>query len=84
MSESSDEIEVFEQYSLIRLTEWYRNFLRESCNNSHDLLRSDFFIYLGEIPNMKGHCVVAQHGGKGKIISGYHIEDFEVVPVDET
>lgn len=38
----------------------------------------DMFIYLGEIPNMGGHCVVAGHTS-GRIYSGYHIENFEEI-----
>ncbi len=33
------------------------------------------YVFLGEIPNMPGHCVVAEHP-KGIIYSGYHIENF--------
>ncbi len=41
------------------------------------------YIFFGEIPNMAGHCVVADHKS-GQIYSGYHIENFEEIPVDET
>jgi hypothetical protein len=34
-------------------------------------------IYLGEIPNMRGHCIVADK--TGKVFYGYHIENFEEV-----
>jgi hypothetical protein len=40
------------------------------------------FIYLGEIPNMPGHCVVADYL-TGKLYSGYHIERFIEVPVED-
>ena len=33
------------------------------------------FVFLGEIANMPGHCVVADHF-TGKIFSGYHTENF--------
>jgi hypothetical protein len=39
-------------------------------------------VYLGEIPNMPGHCIVA--GSKtGRIYSGYHIEAFVELSRDE-
>lgn len=39
------------------------------------------YIYHGEIPNMRGHCVVSDMD-TGKLYSGYHISDFVAV-VDE-
>lgn len=33
------------------------------------------FIFFGEITNMRGHCIVADHK-TGKIYSGYHTENF--------
>lgn len=71
------------QYSLVRVEKSYVDWLVESGNKNHDLLKSSFFIYLGEIPNMPGHCVVAEHGNKGRILSGFHTEDFEVVPLED-
>jgi len=41
------------------------------------------YIFLGEIPNMPGHCVVADHGS-GKIYSGYHTDNFVELRKDET
>lgn len=33
-------------------------------------------IFLGEIPNMPGHCIVAGHES-GRIYSGFHTETFK-------
>jgi hypothetical protein len=33
------------------------------------------YVFIGEIANMLGHCVVADHK-TGKIYSGYHTENF--------
>ena len=41
------------------------------------------YIYFGEIPNMKGHIIVMDHSN-GKLHSGYHPENFEEIPEDET
>jgi hypothetical protein len=41
------------------------------------------YIFLGEIPNMPGHCVVADHPS-GKIYSGYHTDHFIELRKDET
>lgn len=77
------EDEVIPQYSIIRVRTWYMKELRAAFGHSHPLLETALFIYLGEIPNMPGHCVVAQHGGTGMTISGFHTESFEVVPEED-
>ena len=41
------------------------------------------YIFLGEIANMPGHCVVADHSS-GKLYSGYHTENFVEFTPDET
>ena len=40
-----------------------------------------FRVRLGEIPNMPGHCVVADHSGR--IYSGYHTDHFIELRKDE-
>lgn len=40
-------------------------------------------IYLGEIPNMEGHCVVIGHLSK-KIYSGFHTDIFRELTEEET
>jgi hypothetical protein len=41
------------------------------------------YVFLGEIPNMPGHCVVADLP-TGKIHSGFHTENFVELTDDET
>ncbi|TWT56293.1 hypothetical protein [Allorhodopirellula solitaria] len=41
------------------------------------------YIFFGEIPNMPGHCVVADHQ-TGQLYSGYHTENFVELTEDET
>lgn len=67
------------QYSLVKVAQWYLDFLNEKdC----PLFQEKTFIFLGEIPNMQGHCVVVGHK-TGKIFSGFHIEDFVELTEDE-
>jgi hypothetical protein len=33
------------------------------------------YVFFGEIPNMRGHCIVADHR-TGQIYFGYHTENF--------
>ena len=40
------------------------------------------YVFFGEIPNMPGHCVVADHQ-TGQIYSGYHTENFIELTDDE-
>jgi len=44
--------------------------------------RGGVYIFFGEIPNMLGHCVVADHE-TGRIHSGYHTENFVELTEDE-
>jgi hypothetical protein len=37
--------------------------------------QNQILVFLGEIPNMKGHCIVADIQ-TGKIHSGYHSKNF--------
>ena len=46
------------------------------------LLKEETFIFLGEIPNMKEHCVIVGRLS-GRIYSGYHIQDFEELTENE-
>jgi len=41
------------------------------------------YVFLGEIPNMPGHCVVVDHR-TGRVYSGYHTEHFIELTKDET
>jgi hypothetical protein len=40
------------------------------------------YVYFGDIPNMPGHCVVADHR-TGQLYSGYHTENFVELAEDE-
>jgi hypothetical protein len=66
--------------SIVMLEDWYR----EEVNNRnfYNFDKDNFFIYLGEIPNMLGHCVVVGYES-GKIYSGYHIENFRLPTENE-
>ena len=70
------------QYSLVRVTEKYKNCFQSAHDKQMPLIKYDMFIFLGEIPNMKGHCIVAAHPN-GPIISGWHTENFEEVPKED-
>lgn len=64
------------QYALVKLVEGI------SISESFDL-SEDVYVFLGEIPNMKDHCVViGQRSGKAFV--GYHTENFRELSEDET
>ena len=55
--------------------------LRQGAANVEYPFADDLpLVYLGEIPNMPGHCVVAGTRS-GRIYSGFHIETF--IEIDE-
>jgi len=66
--------------TIVVLKDWYIEELKKI--NDHRFDKDNVFLYFGEIPNMKGHCVVCGHES-GKIYSGYHIENFRVATEEE-
>ncbi len=70
--------------SLVRFAPWYIDW----CTNSGlmptgvGFYSNEVFVYLGETVNMPGHVIVA--GKDGNVYFGYHPENFEEVPEDET
>ena len=44
--------------------------------------KEEAYVFLGEIPNMPGHCVVAERKN-GKIHAGYHTESFRELTAHE-
>jgi len=53
-----------------------------SEENTGEIIKGNTYIFLGEIPNMLGHCVISDKSGK--ILFGYHLENFTEIPEDET
>lgn len=70
------------QYALVKKTKHYIKIMREYGYMDYPIMKEDRFIFLGEIPNMPDHCVLA--GVKsGKIYSCYHTYDFIELTEDE-
>ncbi len=70
-------------YSLVRLSKDMEDWLKANSKFDSPLLQESRFIFLGEIPNMPGHCVVAMFSS-GKLLSGYHTDNFvETDPDDD-
>ena len=69
------------QYTLIRFTEDYRKWMKSYGYGEYDTMKETCFSFLGMIPNMEGHCIVAGHSGK--VYFGMHPEDFEVLSEEE-
>lgn len=58
--------------------------LRDAARGSEYPFAADLpLVYLGEIPNMAGHCVVAG-SESGRIYTGYHIDTFVELSENET
>ena len=82
--------------SLVKLSQWYRDYMGEYMESEHwhgdkskwgdgyytEFLAQDKFIYLGEIPNMPGHCVIV--GMNGRTYFGFHTDDFQELDENET
>jgi len=50
-------------------------------HSKYSFSRKDVFLFLGEVQQMPGHCVVAAKDGR--IIWGYHTENFVVISEEE-
>ena len=68
------------RYSLVRFR--FQG-LPKKFHRKYPFTEAGVYVYFGEIPNMPGHCVVADHR-TGQIYSGYHTENFVEIPEDET
>lgn len=67
------------QYSLVSFD---FNSIPDEFHENYPFEPEGVYVFFGEIPNMRGHCVVADHK-TGKIYSGYHIENFVELNEDE-
>lgn len=66
--------------TVVVLKDWYIAALKKI--NDNRFKKDNFFVYLGEIPNMKNHCVICGYES-GKMYSGYHIENFRKATEEE-
>lgn len=53
----------------------------EDYRDKYPFNPGDSYIYLGEIVNMPGHCIVADKAGR--VYYGYHVENFVELTEDE-
>lgn len=49
--------------------------ISDECNNGLKFMNDKTFVFFGEIPNMKDHCVVMGAFSK-KFFVGYHVYNF--------
>lgn len=71
--ELEHELNIPRQYSIVKLIPY------PGVNNISSLC--DPIIFLGEIPNMPGHCVVYSNK---QITIGWHTDNFKEIPENET
>jgi len=67
------------QYSLVR---FLFDDVDVKYHSQYPFTRDGVYVFFGEIPNMGGHCVVANHK-TGQIFSGYHTENFSELPSND-
>jgi len=70
--------------SMVRFAPWFKAVAHNAGSMPADsgFYSNEVFVYLGEMVNMPGHVIVA--GRDGFVYFGYHPENFEEVPEDET
>lgn len=71
------------QYSLVKydISDQPEEFQKNYADGNYEFSPNHRYIFLGEIPNMQGHCIVMDD--KGKHYVGYHIENFIELTDDE-
>jgi hypothetical protein len=67
------------QYSLVYFD--HDGFPSDFDTSSYPFRREIAYLFLGEIPNMPGHCVVLGEGSR--VIVGYHTENFKEIPPED-
>ena len=67
------------QYSLVRFA---FEQLPKKYHSKYPFKPKRVYVFFGDIPNMPGHCVVADHR-TGRIYPGYHSENFLELVDDE-
>ena len=50
-------------------------------HSQYPFTRKDVLLFLGEVAQMPGHCVVATKDGR--VVWGYHTENFVVIAEEE-
>lgn len=64
-----------EQYSLVKFN--FKGYA-EDIHEQMVFKKDKTYVYLGEIPNMKSHCIVADYD-TGILHCGYHCFNFDVI-----
>lgn len=67
------------QYSIVKFD---FDELPEEYHSGYPFIPMRMYIYLGEIPNMLGHCIVMDRFD-GTMHVGFHIENFKEMTEDE-
>ena len=68
------------QYALVR---FQFELLPAEYHSKYPFAPGGVYVFFGDIPNMPGHCVVADHKS-GRLFSGYHTEWFAELSEDDT
>ena len=67
----------------LSLVRFAREALPASTRRDFPFRADGVYIFLGEIPNMRGHCVVAEKKS-GRVFAGYHTENFVEITEENT
>ena len=70
------------QYALVRLTDKAREYFENQCGDEDPIFSDNHFVFLGDIPNMLGHCVIVGYRSE-RIHVGYHTSDFQELTEEE-
>jgi hypothetical protein len=66
----------------LSLVKFERRRLPRGSRRKYPFRAGAAYVFFGEIPNMPGHCVVADHRS-GQIYSGHHTDNFVELAEEE-
>lgn len=69
--------------AIVWVPKWYKKWSKQRPHlvNQHPLVYGEIVYFLGEIPNVPGHCIVAKYSGQ--VVPMVHPEDFRKAKDEE-
>lgn len=72
----------FKQYeAIVFAPKWWNSYYLGNSSPDHPLSYGEVVYYLGEIPNVMGHCIVVKWAGI--VVPMVHTEDFRKAKEEE-
>jgi len=74
-------IKIPRKLSLVKLSDYVTDEMIKEYE--YPFKKSKIYVFLGEIVNMQGHCVVVEYKANHTVYSGYHTDNFVELSEEE-